>query len=53
MFYKLLGMAVWRGAKWYLGRRVGPRPGLRTLAIGGAVALGIGTAAMLAKRATG
>jgi hypothetical protein len=50
MFYKLLGMAVWRGAKWYLRRR-GPRPGPKTLAIGGAAALGIGAAAILAKRA--
>jgi hypothetical protein len=50
MFYKLLGKAVWKGSKWYLGRRVGPRPGPKTLAVGGALALGIGAAALLAKR---
>jgi hypothetical protein len=52
MFYKLLGMAVWRGAKWYLGRRMPARPGPKMLAIGGATALGLGAAAILAKRAT-
>lgn len=24
MFYRLLGMAVWKGAKWFLRRRYGP-----------------------------
>jgi hypothetical protein len=52
MFYKLLGMAVWNGAKWYLGRRLGPPGGSKALVVGGvgAVALGIGAAAVLAKR---
>ena len=48
MFYKLLGMAVWKGAKWYVGRRVGSR----ALVLGGVLALGIGAAAVLAKHST-
>jgi hypothetical protein len=32
--YRLLGFAVWRGAKWYLRRRL---PSTRTLAISGLV----------------
>ena len=54
MFYKLLGMAVWKGAKWYLGRRVGTKGGVspKALAAGGALVLGIGAAAVLTKRAT-
>jgi hypothetical protein len=24
MFYKALGFAVWKGAKWYLGRKLPP-----------------------------
>ncbi|MEA2256774.1 MAG: hypothetical protein QOG35_2819 [Solirubrobacteraceae bacterium] len=39
MFYKALGFAVWKGAKWYVGRRLPPRK----LIVGGAVALGIAT----------
>jgi hypothetical protein len=50
MFYKLLGMAVWNGTKWYVGRRVGRKPGAKALAVGGVLALGIGAAAVLAKR---
>jgi hypothetical protein len=50
MFYKLLGMAVWNGAKWYLGRRFGSRPGGRALVVGGVLALGAGAAVALARR---
>ncbi|MEA2253773.1 MAG: hypothetical protein QOI62_3443 [Solirubrobacteraceae bacterium] len=39
MFYKALGFAVWKGAKWYVRRRLPPRK----LIVGGAVALGIAT----------
>jgi hypothetical protein len=39
MFYKALGYAVWKGAKWYVGRRLPPRK----LIVGGAVALGVAT----------
>lgn len=35
MFYKALGFAVWKGAKWYVGRKMPPRK----LLIGGALAL--------------
>jgi hypothetical protein len=49
MFYKLLGMAVWKGAKWYVGRRVGSK----ALVAGGVLALGLGAAAVLTKRASG
>jgi hypothetical protein len=45
MFYRLLGMTVWKGAKWFLRRRYGPtyvpRPLLAgmLLAVIGAVVL--------------
>ncbi len=42
MGYKLLGMAVWRGAKWYLRRRVNTR---KLAVVGGLAVLGIGAAA--------
>jgi hypothetical protein len=50
MFYKLLGMAVWNGAKWYLGRRFGPHAAPKALAAGGVLALGIAAATAYAKR---
>jgi hypothetical protein len=50
MFYKLLGMAVWNGSKWYVARRYGPHAGSKALVVGSVVALGIGAAAVLAKR---
>ena len=39
MLYKALGFAVWKGAKWYVGRKLPPR----RLLIGGALALGVAT----------
>jgi hypothetical protein len=39
MFYKALGYAVWKGARWYLGRKLPDRK----LLVGGAVALGAAT----------
>jgi hypothetical protein len=39
MFYKALGFAAWKGAKWYLGRKLPPRK----LLVGGAVALAAAT----------
>jgi hypothetical protein len=44
MFYKALGFAVWKGAKWYVGRKL-PSRGLpsRKLMVGGALALGVAT----------
>ena len=38
MFYKTLGFAVWKGAKWYLGRKAPP----------GRLLVGIGLGAMAA-----
>ena len=50
MFYRLLGMAVWKGAKLYLRRRYGGRPPARLLAaLGGLLVVGAG-AAVLASR---
>jgi hypothetical protein len=47
MFYKALGFAVWKGAKWYVGRKL-PSPSSRKLPsrklmVGGALALGVAT----------
>jgi hypothetical protein len=39
MLYKALGFAVWKGAKWYLGRKLPPRK----LMVGGALALAAAT----------
>jgi hypothetical protein len=39
MLYKALGFAVWKGAKWYLGRKLPPRAAV----IGGTAALGAAT----------
>ena len=39
MLYKALGFAVWKGAKWYVGRKLPPRK----LLVGGALALGVAT----------
>jgi hypothetical protein len=50
MLYKLLGMAVWNGGKWYMGRRFGPHAGSKALVVGAVVALGLGAATVLAKR---
>jgi hypothetical protein len=44
MFYKALGFAVWKGAKWYVGRKVPARK----LLVGGALALGAGAATLIA-----
>ena len=39
MLYKALGFAVWKGAKWYVGRKVPPRKRL----LGGVLALTLAT----------
>ena len=47
MFYKALGFAVWKGAKWYLGRKLPPAP----LVAGAGLAVLVATAvAVGAKR---
>jgi hypothetical protein len=47
MFYKALGFAVWKGAKWYVGRKLPSRTSRklpsRRLMVGGALALGVAT----------
>jgi hypothetical protein len=49
--YKLLGYVVWKGGRWYLRRRL---PSARSLVLGGLVAGGVATAAVLiARRAIG
>jgi hypothetical protein len=47
MFYKTLGFAVWKGARWYLGRKL---PGTRLIAGLGLGALAATAAALGAKR---
>jgi hypothetical protein len=39
MFYKALGFAVWKGAKWYVARKLPSRK----LVVGGALALVVAT----------
>jgi hypothetical protein len=51
MFYRLLGMVVWKGAKLYLRRRYGGRVPSRLLAALGAVlVVGAGAAVLAARR---
>ena len=49
MGYKLLGFLVWKGAKLYLGRRLGSHAGAKALAAGGGFAL-LTTAVVLGVR---
>jgi hypothetical protein len=52
MGYKLLGYVVWKGAKWYLGRRVGSPPGrTKAMLAGGALLLGAGAIVILGRSA--
>lgn len=46
MGYKLLGLIVWRGSRWYVRRRYPDAP--RKIAIGGvaAAAVGVGVVAL-------
>jgi hypothetical protein len=49
--YRVLGYVVWRGAKWYLRRRL---PSRRELALGGlATAAALTAAAVAARRLAG
>ncbi|HEY4094481.1 MAG TPA: hypothetical protein VGM33_03175 [Baekduia sp.] len=47
MGYKILGFAVWNGAKWYLRRRYGVLASRRAMAVGvvgvAVVALAVGS----------
>lgn len=52
MFYRLLGMVVWKGAKWFLRRRYGPTHLPRPV-LAGAVLAAIGAIGLvLARRET-
>ena len=50
MFYKLLGMLVWRGAKLFLRRKYGPTYTPKPLLAGGVIAIVLGIALLVAKR---
>ena len=51
MAYKLLGMLVWRGAKWFLRRKYGSAMAPKSLLAGGVVVLLIGVALAVRQRA--
>ena len=50
MFYKLLGMVVWKGAKWFLRRRYGPTYAPKPLLAAGVLAIVAGVAVLAARR---
>jgi putative Ca2+/H+ antiporter (TMEM165/GDT1 family) len=51
MFYRLLGMAVWKGGKFYVGRKYGGKLPPRALAgIGGLLVLALGALLFSARR---
>jgi hypothetical protein len=45
MLYKALGFAVWKGAKWYLGRKLPPARLLLGVGVAAAVATGVAVGA--------
>jgi hypothetical protein len=49
MFYRLLGMAVWNGGKFFLRRRYGPTYVPKPLLAGVALALAGGVAVLVAR----
>ena len=50
MFYKLLGMVVWNGAKLFLRRKYGPTYAPKPLLAGGVIAIIAGVAILAARR---
>jgi hypothetical protein len=44
MFYKLLGMVVWNGAKWFLRRKYGRTYVPKPVVAGGVLAIALGVA---------
>jgi len=50
MGYKLLGLAVWKGARWYLGRRFGHLVPSRRIATGALVVTVVSALAVAATR---
>jgi hypothetical protein len=49
MFYKLLGMVVWNGAKFMLRRKYGPTYAPKPLLAGGIIAIVAGVAIFAAR----
>jgi hypothetical protein len=47
MGYRLLGLVVWKGAKWYLGRRIGSSGSGRAKAAMAAGALAVAAGVLL------
>jgi hypothetical protein len=50
MRYKLLGFAVWQGARWYVRRRIRSLVPSRRVATGALVVGVVGTVALVAAR---
>ena len=50
MGYKLLGMAVWKGAKWFLRRKYGAAMAPKPLLAGGLVLVLVGAALAVARQ---
>jgi hypothetical protein len=50
MFYKLLGMVVWNGAKFFLRRKYGPTYAPKPLLAAGVLAIVAGVAILAARR---
>ena len=54
MFYKALGFVVWKGAKWYVGRKLPSSPlPPRKLMVGGVLALGVATVVAVGAKRNG
>jgi hypothetical protein len=53
MFYRLLGMAVWKGGKWFLRRRYGPTYVPRPVLAGTLFAMLGGVVLLLTRRDSG
>ena len=50
MFYKVLGMVVWNGAKFFLRRKYGPTYAPKPLLAAGVLAVVAGVAILAARR---
>jgi hypothetical protein len=53
MAYKLLGMTVWKGAKWFLRRKYGATMAPKPLLAAGLLALILGIALATRQRGSG
>ena len=50
MAYKLLGMFVWKGARWFLRRKYGAAMAPKPLLAGGLFAVLVGAALLVARQ---